>query len=335
MEIHKPKPIHNWREFLKEYAIIVIGMLTALIAGPASAQQVPSFGAGHPMMAGADTSVKYYDFKSAINRRTYRIFVAIPEGAPPKGGFSVVYVLDGNQFFLTASTDLSLRSYLGELRRAVMVGIDHPTSHFREMLQQRTKDLTTPLSPESLEKLRGSDPDLYAMLGFAMNGGVDSFLQVIEKEVKPFISTRAPVNIRDQTMFGHSLGGLTVLRALFTEPAAFRTFLASSPSIWWDDEAVLRDEPSFSRQVTAGRIGPRVFIDVGRLEQDSSSTDLMVTNAVALGTRLAGLKGGPGYTVKTVVFPDETHLSVIPAATSRALTFALAVPPKNPAKEKK
>ena len=23
MEIHKPKPVHNWREFLKEYAIIV------------------------------------------------------------------------------------------------------------------------------------------------------------------------------------------------------------------------------------------------------------------------------------------------------------------------
>lgn len=32
MEIHKPKPIRNWREFLKEYAIIVIGVLTALAA---------------------------------------------------------------------------------------------------------------------------------------------------------------------------------------------------------------------------------------------------------------------------------------------------------------
>ena len=30
MEIHKPKPWHNWREFLKEYAIIVLGVLTAL-----------------------------------------------------------------------------------------------------------------------------------------------------------------------------------------------------------------------------------------------------------------------------------------------------------------
>src|SRR5476649_319958 len=30
MDIHKPKPWHGVREFLKEYAIIVVGVLTAL-----------------------------------------------------------------------------------------------------------------------------------------------------------------------------------------------------------------------------------------------------------------------------------------------------------------
>ena len=30
MDLHKPKPWHGWREFLREYAIIVIGVLTAL-----------------------------------------------------------------------------------------------------------------------------------------------------------------------------------------------------------------------------------------------------------------------------------------------------------------
>jgi hypothetical protein len=29
MEIHKPKPIHNWREFLKEVGIIVPGVCFA------------------------------------------------------------------------------------------------------------------------------------------------------------------------------------------------------------------------------------------------------------------------------------------------------------------
>jgi hypothetical protein len=30
MDIHKPKPWHGWREFLKEYLVIVVGILTAL-----------------------------------------------------------------------------------------------------------------------------------------------------------------------------------------------------------------------------------------------------------------------------------------------------------------
>src|SRR3954469_6013594 len=30
MDIHKPKPIHNWREFLKEVGIIVLGVSIAL-----------------------------------------------------------------------------------------------------------------------------------------------------------------------------------------------------------------------------------------------------------------------------------------------------------------
>jgi hypothetical protein len=32
MDIHKPKPIHNWREFLKEVGIIVLGVAIALTA---------------------------------------------------------------------------------------------------------------------------------------------------------------------------------------------------------------------------------------------------------------------------------------------------------------
>src|ERR1700754_541098 len=36
LEIHKPKPWHGWREFLKEYLIIVVGVLTALAAEQAA-----------------------------------------------------------------------------------------------------------------------------------------------------------------------------------------------------------------------------------------------------------------------------------------------------------
>lgn len=51
----------------------------------------------------------------------------------------------------------------------------------------------------------------------------------------------------------------------------------------------------------------------------------MTDNPAELGQRLAGVQGRPGYSVQTVIFPDESHLSVIPAAISRAFNFALSV----------
>ena len=46
----------------------------------------------------------------------------------------------------------------------------------------------------------------------------------------------------------------------------------------------------------------------------------MIANALALADRLKAL----GCEVEAVVFERETHLSLIPAAISRGLRFALA-----------
>ncbi|WP_397404871.1 hypothetical protein [Phenylobacterium sp.] len=41
------------------------------------------------------------DFTSAVNGKTYRITIAKPYAFPPKGGYPVVYVLDGGAYFGT------------------------------------------------------------------------------------------------------------------------------------------------------------------------------------------------------------------------------------------
>src|SRR6185295_9883038 len=46
-DVHKPKLVHNWREFFKEYGIIVLGVLTALLAE----QAVQSFEWRHKVEA--------------------------------------------------------------------------------------------------------------------------------------------------------------------------------------------------------------------------------------------------------------------------------------------
>jgi len=53
MDIHKPKPWHGIREFLKEYVIIVVGVLTAL-----GAEQAVEWGRTHAELNEARTAIR-------------------------------------------------------------------------------------------------------------------------------------------------------------------------------------------------------------------------------------------------------------------------------------
>ena len=282
-------------------------------------------------------SSKFYDFTSAATGREYRLYVYVPEADPPEGGFPVLYVLDGGWWFATVVEAVRSRSLGFEISPAVVVGIGYRTMDWMTSGALRFKDLSTPAPQAWLDAMAFPIPGLTA----DMTGGMDAFIETLEQEIKPGIARLAPINTADQSLFGHSLGGLTVLRALFRAPASFRTFMASSPSIWWNDNAILADEAAFAEAVRARRAEPRVLIDVGGLEQTPSSAALrvmkteaavqaavtqsrMVDNARELGARLSALKGGPAYVTATVVFPDEGHGSVVAAALGRAITLALA-----------
>jgi uncharacterized protein len=290
-------------------------MLLSLIFGltpfASGAQPRQPFADGHPALLTFATSVSSQDFQSAINGRDYRLFVSIPDGPAPEDGFPVIYLLDGNGTFGIASDSQGMRQMIKELPPAIVVGIGYPTYSAREILSLRVKDLTLPVPTDNPPPGLEEPADSY--------GGVDTFLRVIELEIKPRIAKMAMVNAANQTLFGHSYGGLAVLRALFTEPTSFQTYIAASPSIQFNRQAVLADEVRFSQKVTAGSVQPRILLEAGGLERNGSS---ILDNAIALGKRLEDLKGGPGYEAKTVSFPDETHVSVLPGAISRALTFA-------------
>jgi predicted alpha/beta superfamily hydrolase len=129
------------------------------------------------------------------------------------------------------------------------------------------------------------------------------------------------------------------LNALFNHPGSFRDFVASSPSIWWNERSVLKDEPSFVRKIEAGEAAPRVLILVGSKEQEVPDRPLpgmtleqmetmvsqwrMVDNARELGVRLQQVRGRAGYLVRFHMLEDDDHLTALPASIGQALSFAL------------
>jgi len=157
-------------------------------------------------------------------------------------------------------------------------------------------------------------------------GGLDDFLKTIELEVKPRVAALAPVDPANQAIFGHSFGGFAVLRALFVEPNAFRTFIIASPPIFWDHNTVLADQGKFAAAVNSGHAAPPVLVTMGGEEStppELPASGRTVENARKLVTWLKTLHSSAGYTVEDYAVFDKTRHVYSPwPALSRGIAFA-------------
>jgi predicted alpha/beta superfamily hydrolase len=172
-------------------------------------------------------------------------------------------------------------------------------------------------------------------------GHVDDYLKMIETEFKPRIAAMVHINPKNQALFGDSLRGLATLHALLVEPNAFRTFIIGSPSIWWNNKAVLADEPKFAMAVTSGKASPRVIVTMGSEESTppnpvpaswkttyaalaaSLKNSRMVENGRDFVAWLKSVHGSPGYVVADYKpFEDLDHGAASWAALARGIPFA-------------
>ena len=336
--------------------LLVVGSIDAGAAAqtaPPPPEKTAAEVNGHPQDVSLPDT-KRIDFVSKVNGRPYSIEVDLPDRPAPADGYPVIYVFDGDLFFLSFAEAVRINA-----PQAIIVGLGYPhdpawVAHiagpqaamvsklsparaFLAMTQRaRFYDLTPPTSDAGVKMTNSNS-------GRSLTkddvGGGDDFLKTIETEVKPRVYALAKVNKDDQVLFGASLGGLAVLEALFTEPQAFHTFVASSPSIWWDDRSVLAKEAGFTAQVKEGKVTPRVLITVGGEEQsvpkslpsgsarDASATiarsNRMVDNACELAGRLQALHGAKGYEVADcAVFKGLDHGQAQWAAIGHTMSFA-------------
>jgi predicted alpha/beta superfamily hydrolase len=313
------------------------------------------------MSSGAETAVhgiSRIDFVSGVNGRPYSVSLALPLVNRGDKSFPVLYVLDGNYYF--ASVVEAARANWNAPQLAV-VGIGYPDESpfinrvlarhapLPEYLAglspwlaacalERIYDLTLPASEAVLTDQRVGG--LFAPRTRDV-GGLDDFLTVLESEVKTRVASVVQVDAANQAIFGHSLGGLAVLRALFSNPNGFRTFIAASPSIWWNNLAVLAKERAFSTLVCDGSARPRVLITMGG-DEDLEQTlppefgvdtgeaaralrrRRMVENARELTLRLQQLPGTRPYQVADyLLFPHVGHGLSPWLSIAYAIQFAL------------
>lgn len=281
-----------------------------------------------------------WDMTSKLTGRAYRIYVAKPvtTEAPPPQGYPVIYLTDGDFNFHTAADAVLLQSVGLEVKHAYVVGIGYGKD-WQTASRARCADLT-PFPPDSatLAALEAAP-----LTKGAVYGEAESFHRFLIEELRPQIEAAYPVDRSDTILSGHSFGGLFALYVLFNHPEAYRTYLVNSPSINWNNGAILKQEARLAAPLEAGKIALRVLFTAGEYEEKLAdhvklypgttreqmqamlTSFGMITNARALAGRLKAMKAPAGCEVEAVIFERETHLSVLPAAISRGLRFALAL----------
>ncbi|WP_233568075.1 alpha/beta hydrolase [Cohnella faecalis] len=163
---------------------------------------------------------------SEKNGREYRILIARPADPPPPGGYPIIFALDGDATFFTLAEAVRLQTRKPHgYDPAIVVGIGYPSGEPFDMTR-RCFDFTIPAEEGTLPVRPDGCP-------WPESGGADRFLDFLEFELFPFVGTRFEVDSARQTIFGHSLGGLFVLHALFARTGLFANYAAGSPSIWW------------------------------------------------------------------------------------------------------
>lgn len=280
--------------------------LTFPMQMPALAAEAPS--ASPYVMPETDI----WDMRSSAGR-TYRIFVSRPVTPPPEGGYPILYILDGNAMFAGFAEARRIQGYGGrDLDKMIVVGIGHPGEQIYD--PRRMEDFTAPIVSHDLRQLYLEYP----------SGGRDAFRAFLLDELKPLIARRYKVHPRRQALYGHSLGGLFALHLFFSHSGAFDTIVAASPSIWWDDQAILTEEAAWRRR--AGKDGrsarrTRLLLIAGELETEGS----IAQDSAALAERLAPLSG-EGLRSEYLRLDGETHVTVPHRSITATMRAAMRWP---------
>lgn len=198
--------------------------------------------------------------------------------------YPVIYLLDGSadeDFIHIAGLVQFLNfPWINSLPKSILVGIANV---------DRRRDLTF---PTTIAKDK---------IDFPTTGKSEKFISFIELELQPFINKKYKTT-STKTIIGQSLGGLLATEVLFKKPYLFTNYIIVSPSLWWDNESLLKVFPKviqtdFTKPVS-------IYIASGN---EGKIMEADVNNLVSILNKAAR----KNITVNFEYFGNENHASIL------------------------
>lgn len=226
--------------------------------------------------------------KSAILNEDRTLNIYLPEGFDKSKSYPVIYLLDGsaNEDFLHIVGLVQFYKMQYTMPDFLVVGIANV---------DRKRDFTFHTDLKDLQK------------EYPTTGHSDQFIAFIEKELQPFVE-KTYKTTATKYIIGQSLGGLLATEILLKKPSLFTHYLIVSPSLWWDDESLLKGAKSLLDKQK--EMNQYVYISVGMEEHK-----MMVKEANEIAGILKKKKNS-----NVVYFPmeKENHASILHLSINEA-----------------
>lgn len=161
--------------------------------------------------------VKEFTIHSTAVGASYNMKVALPDNYNSSQKYATVYVLDGNDNFNFVAENCKEISRNYSTSNVLVVSIGYG------------RDRATDYTPT--KALEGE-------------GGAPQFMAFIQKELIPKMEAdySADTTRKSRVILGHSFGGLFASYAYGNNNEVFGNYIILSPSIWYDNEIILRIE---------------------------------------------------------------------------------------------
>src|SRR4051812_11812960 len=212
----------------------------------------------------------------------YSLYVEKPkDSADP---WPVVFFMDGDDQFTAGVSAYREASAAGTVGPLLLVGVGYGASYSKPA-NKRGRDYTP--------TAHSDEPT---------SGGAAAFYKFVTGTLWNDVSQRYPVDATQRGIAGHSLGSLFVLYAMIQEPLFFTHYLASAPSIWWDNRSILK--LAADRHARKSALPAKLFLSVGEKDSESMTGDLSLFEQQLTANPF------PKLDVATRLFARRNHFNV-------------------------
>ena len=220
--------------------------------------------------------------KSKILNEDRVLNIYLPQNFDKTKSYPIIYLLDGsmNEDFIHVTGLIQFFNQMYSMPETIVVGIANI---------DRKKDFTFHTDLKDLQK------------DYPTTGHSDKFISFLEKELKPYVESQFKTT--DKYLFGQSLGGLLATEILLKKPEMFNNYFIISPSLWWDDESLLKQSPQLLAKIPDTK--KFVYVSVGKGEHP-----VMVKDAEAFYDVLKK-SNKKNWTIEYKMMETDNHATIL------------------------